>query len=410
MNADPKQQDSALFLLIALLVFVFFILPIWYAAQAALVNGVLLALAKGQLKCFLHFSEEARKVWVHLASLDPATLSWTQMQTILHYTGTWIRWPMVAFLGGLGIVSLYMERRLSRRLNMKKLLVHNVESFPCLRPIVGRGKALLSFRSYDSGAWKIAQSPLQFAVEHGLLLDDKGIAFAAKQVLRRGLGHAELDAYGQAFFDAEKALQVLKVQLGAPFSGFTSLSPVRQAVASALASYAAGDKNTCLNLLDTVSLAYSEKWGCRPASAVLTQSKFQQRVAMVWQDQAHIHTTPRLLRHGAFELTWFMALLTQARQKGVLATSQFLWLRPLDRPLWYTLNQCGGRTAWAEAFAPWAHYIAEEKAGKALNTPHVANAVQSLKEALSDQGWLQDTPVRHSYDASDDFDLFAEQF
>ena len=61
---------------------------------------------------------------------------------------------------------------------------------------------------------------------------------------------------------------------------------------------------------------------------------------------------------------------------------------PLDRPLWYALSQCGGRAAWAEGFAPWAHYTAEEQTGQALAEPHVAPAVASLKEALSAQGWL----------------------
>ena len=83
-----------------------------------------------------------------------------------------------------------------------------------------------------------------------------------------------------------------------------------------------------------------------------------------------------------------MALLYRARQKGVLASSQFLWLRPLDRPLWYALNQCVGRAAWAEGFAAWAHYQAEEKAGKALSEPHVQPAVASLRQSLAAQGWL----------------------
>jgi hypothetical protein len=87
-----------------------------------------------------------------------------------------------------------------------------------------------------------------------------------------------------------------------------------------------------------------------------------------------------------------MALLTRARKKGVLASSQFLWLRPLDRPLWYALNQCGGRAAWAEGFAAWAQYAAEKKAGKALSEPHLSQAVTALREALSAQGWLTDRP------------------
>ena len=84
-----------------------------------------------------------------------------------------------------------------------------------------------------------------------------------------------------------------------------------------------------------------------------------------------------------------MALLGEARKKGVLATSQFIWLRPLDRPLWYALNQCGGRAAWTEALAAWAHFQAEEHAGKTLSAPHIDAAVESLKNSLESQGWLK---------------------
>ena len=107
-----------------------------------------------------------------------------------------------------------------------------------------------------------------------------------------------------------------------------------------------------------------------------------------WESHSSVLNEKCLSIHAAYELPWFMALLYRARQKGVLASSQFLWLRPLDRPLWYALNQCGGRAAWAEGFAPWAHYTAEEKERKTLTKTHVAPAVASLREALSAQGWL----------------------
>ncbi len=50
-----------------------------------------------------------------------------------------------------------------------------------------------------------------------------------------------------------------------------------------------------------------------------------------------------------------MGLLIYAKRKGVLASSQFIWLRPYDRTLWYALNQIGGKATWAEAAGPWAH-------------------------------------------------------
>ena len=90
------------------------------------------------------------------------------------YSGKWIRWPYALVLVALGIACIFMSRTggLIRRLNMDSLLRNNAESFPCLRPIVGRGKTLLSPESYDSGPWRIARSPVQFALEHGLLLNN----------------------------------------------------------------------------------------------------------------------------------------------------------------------------------------------------------------------------------------------
>ena len=56
------------------------------------------------------------------------------------------------------------------------------------------------------------------------------------------------------------------------------------------------------------------------------------------------------------------------------------------------LNQCGGRAAWAEGFAAWAHYAAEEKAGVSLPEARTAHAVQRLKDTLAAQGWLTAMP------------------
>ena len=126
---------------------------------------------------------------------------------------------------------------------------------------------------------------------------------------------------------------------------------------------------------------------------MLEDGDFTNKLKKQWERHASVLNEKCLSIHAAYELPWFMALLNRARQKGVLASSQFLWLRPLDRPLWYALNQCGGRAAWAEGFAPWAHYQAEEKAGKALSEPHVRPAVASLRQALAAQGWLTEIYV-----------------
>ena len=388
MNGRDNRDDH-LFLWCAFLILVFVVLPALYIAHADSVNRPLLALAKAQIQVFTLFFDEAQTAWTRIAEADPASLSWETMQKVLHYTGSWIRWPFALLLVLFGVAATFMGRvgGLVRRFNMESLLRNNAESFPCLRPVVGRGKYLLSPESHDSGPWKIARTPVQFALENELLLDEQGKPFTPEQALKNGLPSTELPAWGNARLDEKKALAVLTEQLGKPFEGYEGLSPCRRALAVAFLAYANGDKKGCVSMLDMVSSSYNEIDG-NADCPVLTDTAFEKRLKKAWARHKDVLSEKNMASHAAYELPWFMALLYRARQKGVLASSQFLWLRPMDRLLWYALNQCGGRAAWAEGFAAWAHYTAEEQEGKALTEPHVAPAVASLKEALSAQGWL----------------------
>ena len=393
MNGRDNRDDH-LFLWCAFLILVFVVLPALYIAHADSVNRPLLALAKAQIQVFTLFFDEAQTAWTRIAEADPASLSWETMQKVLHYTGSWIRWPFALLLVLFGVAATFMGRvgGLVRRFNMESLLRNNAESFPCLRPVVGRGKYLLSPESYDSGPWKIARTPAQFALENELLLNEQGKPFSPEQALKNGLPSTELSAWGNARLDEKKALAVLTEQLGKPFEGYEGLSPCRRTLAVAFLAYANGDKKGCVSMLDMVSSSYNEIDG-NVDCPVLTDTAFEKRLKKAWARHKDVLSEKNMASHAAYELPWFMALLYRARQKGVLASSQFLWLRPMDRPLWYALNQCGGRAAWAEGFAAWAHYTAEEQEGKALTEPHVAPAVASLKEALSAQGWLTEICV-----------------
>ena len=393
MSRNNDGMDTSMFLWVVFLIVMILIVPAVYSAKSGAINGFFLSVARWQIKTFVPFFEDARKAWGVIEGFDPASLTWERMQGILSYTGKWIRWPFAFILCLLGAASIVMGGRTSgfiRRFNMKTLLSNNAETYPCLKPVVGRGSYLLSPESFDSGPWRIARTPLQFAVEHELLIDANGAPFSPDKVLHEGLATIGAEAYGNAVLDEEKALSVLQAQLGKPFTGTEHLSPVRKVIACAFLAYAFGDKKGCLKVLDSVSLAYTEK--DLPACSVLETNEFQKNMDDLFARYEAILKEPAIIRHSAFELPWLMALLTRARKKGVLSSSQFLWLRPLDRPLWYALNQCGGRAAWAEGFAAWAHYAAEEKARKSLSHPHVAPAIASIKDALASQGWFTDTP------------------
>ena len=88
-------------------------------------------------------------------------------------------------------------------------------------------------------------------------------------------------------------------------------------------------------------------------------------------------------RH-AYVMTVMAAMLELSRCDGVLATSEFVWLKPLDRQLWYVLNDMGRQTPSIESAGVFAHLAAEKKFGRPLRVPMVDEAVVALGEALEE--------------------------
>lgn len=396
MNGQ-KNEDTRFILLMLAIVLSVLGIPFVYKAYAGTVNGFLLSVAQWELRPFVSFFSEAMERWQELRELSPEMLTWADMVSILTYAGQWVRLPILVILAGLLIAALFMGKtqKFTRSFSMESLLANNAESFACLCPIVGKGKYLLSKESFDTGPWRLARSPIQFALEHGLLSASPGGLLTQNKLLRDGLGYSDMEAFGQANFLGDTAETVFKEQLGRTFTSIDVLSSLRRPLAIAFLAYADGDKKGAISLLDAMSRSYSEgKEG--PSCPVLEEKRFLQLCSDLLEKHRALLEDALLTRHNAFELPWFMALLTLARKKGILASSQFLFVRPLDRPLWYALNQCGGRTGWAEALASWAHYAAEEKAGKALSEPQVQVAVSSLRAALDAQGWLVNTTKNDS--------------
>jgi len=86
----------------------------------------------------------------------------------------------------------------------------------------------------------------------------------------------------------------------------------------------------------------------------------------------------------AYLLTVMATLLELARTDGVLATAEFLWLKPIDRPLWYMLNSVGRQTAFPEIAGVFAHWVAEKRLDRPLKVPMVEEAVKALEMAMKE--------------------------
>ncbi len=104
-------------------------------------------------------------------------------------------------------------------------------------------------------------------------------------------------------------------------------------------------------------------------------------------------------RH-AYVGTLMASLLEIARSDGVLATAEFLWLKPVDRRLWYMLNNVGRRTAVVEVSGLFAHWLAEKKLQRPLRTPMVKEAVVALRDAVKEIRYVGDEEKWHTSHAA----------
>ena len=91
----------------------------------------------------------------------------------------------------------------------------------------------------------------------------------------------------------------------------------------------------------------------------------------------------------AYTNTALYKLLDWARKNGgVFASAEFRWLKPIDRTLWYVLNNCGRRAFHIEGAGAISHFHAEHILKQPLSKPHVDEAVDGLEDYLDEQGLM----------------------
>lgn len=223
---------------------------------------------------------------------------------------------------------------------------------PQITPIV---KLDLVKADIDTGPWAMALTPMQFCKKHKLLKEKTGD-----------------DGKPAADLIHAKASQIFVSQLGPLWTQVMALPPYARALFAAFAACGNHDREPAFVLMNSIARsAASGKLDFTGADSLLAKHLNTKLVAKVTQRHAYV-------------LTVFASMFELARTDGVFASSEFLWLKPLDRKLWYILNTVGRQTPVPEAAGPFAHWVAEKKWGGPLRTPMIDTAVKGLDVALAE--------------------------
>lgn len=295
-----------------------------------------------------------------METLDPRTVNWGQMMMLAELVGNYVRYPLIVILVLLAIMLYRSDVTLKYRKahNMKTLRAQEQYNWPAIMPVV---KQDLVSMDINKGPWAMALTPMEFARKYNLLKKDDVI-------LDNPVAGEEMTA-GVRRGDAKR---VFTMQLGPYWSGFNKCPPHVCALAAIFIARISRDRTAANQILAGLDKSAAE--GKPDYSFAMTILKKYMNTPLV-QEIIHNH---------AYVLTVMASLLQASRDDGVVPSAEFLWLKLVDRRLWYMLNCVGRQTPYAEVGGPFAHWRAEMRMKRRSLVPMIDEAIKALEIAIKE--------------------------
>lgn len=363
--AQQQQQSSgsdnsmAPVWIIILLFFTVFI--IWKTGHQHIVNFVFFVnIWQAKLvNLFINNQALANQIYL-MQTLDPNTVEWSQLVDMTRAVGDFMRYPVVLSLVVLAIVLYNSNITLKYRKthDMKSLRAQEQFNWPAIMPIV---KEDLVNQDVNVGPWAMALTPLEFAKKYQLLKKDDALLDnpAPGQEMTAGIRRGD-------------AKRVFTMQLGPYWEGFEHCSPQAYALAAVFLARMNRDRDAANNILLVLDKTFVT--GKPDFSVAKPVMKKYQNTEIVQE----------IVQKHAYMLTVMASLLQAARDDGVVPSSEFLWLKPVDRRLWYMLNCVGRQTPYPEVSGPFAHWRAEREMGRRSLVPMIDEAIRALEVAIKE--------------------------
>ncbi len=371
-RAWASQDDYAGFNLLVIMagICVFsYLLWTYYHAQISL---FVMTIMHDEIQLIDHFSNRYRIADRQMAQSAPDGVTLKDLYGISQAVGMFFRIPATAFIVILAAICSVRAApsRFKRHFDLDALIEEQASQFPVVSVFAKRHLKLLPPQAKQLLPADYALTPAEW-IER----------FAA-------------DASGR--FSEQKARAALTTQLGDPWNGPMDAAPAVQLLFAVFALHLAERRDDAMRLLGVASaaLADANKDGENgPAEQLSLSAELMAEVDLVLNKEIEPKEKTAAVKIGAghaYVTTALMALLTAARIKaGVMAPAQFVWLKLVDRNLWYALHSLGyeiegiGRyihpNPRIEALGARDHWAAERIAGRAILKPYLDGAIATLR-------------------------------
>lgn len=289
--------------------------------------------------------------WVKMTPVQ--RISYQQLLLLSNEIGNTLKYPCMIITSILAaILGLFHPKNSFNEVESMSSLSNKLhEDFPNIQVVSGWD---LVKEDIHEGPWAMAQTPIEFGRKHNLLYRDP-----ETQIIMT---------------DRIKAKVVFCQQLGPLWPGVEGLNRHQKAIFAALAAYINYQRDEAEQFLAKIERSVSRN------KLKKGDLDFGGTEALLKKYGASPEVK-RIIEKHAYLYTVFTEMLVSARRSGIVANSLYLWLKPIDRSLWYTLNNVGRKAVFTEMGAAYAHWLAEKKLGFALTEPMVEEAIHGLEEA-----------------------------
>lgn len=362
-QAGGGQSDNSASILWGIAALFAFLGGIWFVFKAQLVGFYLLL--KYYEVHLLNLATGHRYTQVEnliqAARANAVNLSFNDVLLLGDSVGQVLRYPLGLIMIILAFLVYFgnSTRVFRRTYSMKDLAKLEEVNWPQINPTLPLD---LIKTDIDKGPWAMSLTPMQFCKRYRLLQE-------VKMERQEGMPRSEWDRTHVILRKGE-ANQLFVMQLGQLYAGPDRLPPYARALFAAFAARVNADK-AGVELITRLAASSSSGLNMSGVDALL--KKYYQSKPV-----------QRILKSHAYVLTVMASMLEGAREDGVQATADFLWLKPMDRRLWYTLNTVGRQTPFVEVAGVFAHWVAEKEAGHRLVVPMVEEATKALELAIRD--------------------------
>lgn len=287
-------------------------------------------------------------------------VDWNTLVSITQEIGDYMRYPIVLILLGLAVL-LYKSNiilKYKKAHNMSTLRAQEQFNWPAIMPVI---KEDLVSQDVNKGPWAMALTPMEFARKYNLLRKEDILMDSQTPGLEMTAAIRKSDAK-----------RVFTMQLGPYWEGFEHCAPQAYALAAVFMARINRDREAANLILHTLDKTY-----------VTGKPDFSVARPIIKKYQGSEIVQEITAKH-AYVLTVMGSLIQAAREDGVVPSSEFLWLKPVDRRLWYMLNCIGRQTPYAEVAGPFAHWRAEKEMGRRSLVPMIDEAIKALEIAIKE--------------------------